>query len=67
MEPLHPAWLVSGGFAYTLGAVVYARGWPDPLPGGSGHNEVWHLFFLAGAGAHYAFAYSLVELPYAPF
>jgi hemolysin III len=61
------AWLVGGGLAYTLGAVVYARAWPDPWPGRFGHHEIWHLFVLAGAGAHYAFTYSLVDLPYAPF
>jgi hemolysin III len=61
------AWLVGGGVAYTLGAVVYARAWPDPWPGRFGHHEIWHLFVLAGAGAHYAFTYSLVDLPYAPF
>ncbi len=61
------AWLVGGGLAYTLGAVVYARAWPDPWPGRFGHHEIWHLFVLAGAGAHYAFTCTLVDLPYAPF
>jgi len=60
------AWLVGGGLAYTLGAVVYARAWPDPWPGRFGHHEIWHLFVLLGAGAHYAFTYTLVDLPYAP-
>jgi hemolysin III len=58
---------VGGGLAFTLGAVVYARAWPDPWAGTFGHHEIWHLFFLAGAGAHDAVTYSLVELPYAPF
>ena len=61
------AWLLGGGAAYTLGAVVYARAWPDPWPGRFGHHEIWHLFVLAGAGAHYAFTYTLVDLPYPPF
>jgi hemolysin III len=60
------AWLVGGGVADTLGAVVYARAWPDPWLGRFGHHEIWHLFVLAGAGAHYAFTYTLVGLPYAP-
>ena len=50
----------SGVVAYTVGAVVYARRWPDPWPGAFGHHEVWHLFVLAGAGAHYGFAWSLL-------
>ncbi len=60
------AWLIGGGAAYTLGAVVYARRWPDPWPGRFGHHEIWHLFVLAGATAHFAFTYTLVGLPYAP-
>ena len=60
------AWLASGALAYTLGAVVYARAWPDPWPGRFGHHEIWHLFVIAGAGAHYAFTYTLVDLPYPP-
>jgi len=46
--------------------VVYARNWPDPWPGRFGHHEIWHLFVLAGAGAHFAFTTTLVDLPYAP-
>jgi hemolysin III len=67
LSPAALAWLVSGGAAYLLGAFVYARGWPDPWPGRFGHHEVWHLFVLAGAGAHYAFASTFVGLPYPPF
>ncbi len=61
------AWLVGGGVAYTLGAVVFSSRWPDPWPGRFGHHEVWHLFVLAGAGAHYVFTWSLLGRPYAPF
>ncbi len=58
--------LVVGAAAYALGAVVYARRWPDPWPGAFGHHEVWHLFVLAGAGAHCAFAFTLLGFPYPP-
>jgi hemolysin III len=61
------AWLLGGGLAYTLGAVVYARRWPDPWPDRFGYHEVWHLFVMAGAAAHFAFTYTLVDLPYVPF
>lgn len=60
------AWLVVGAAAYTLGAVVYARAWPDPWPDRFGHHEIWHLFVMVGAGAHYAFTLKLVDLPYVP-
>jgi hemolysin III len=49
------AWLVAGGVAYTIGAIVFSRGRPDPFPGVFGHHEIWHLFVLAGSGCHFAF------------
>lgn len=49
------AWLLAGGLAYTVGAVVYATRWPDPLPDRVGYHGVWHLFVLAGSAAHYVF------------
>ena len=55
------------GVAYLLGALIYARQWPDPWPGRFGHHEIWHLFVLLGAGAHFAFTYSLVGRAYPPF
>ena len=30
------AWLVAGGIAYTVGAIIFTRERPDPFPGGSG-------------------------------
>src|SRR5215208_8208967 len=30
-------WLVAGGLAYTLGAIIYSRRRPDPYPGWFGH------------------------------
>jgi predicted membrane channel-forming protein YqfA (hemolysin III family) len=63
---LDGAWLIGGGAAYTLGAAVYARGWPDPWPGRIGHHEIWHCFVLAGAGAHFAFVCTLLDAPPPP-
>jgi hemolysin III len=60
------AWLVGGGVAYLLGAFVYARSWPDPWPDRFGHHEIWHLFVLAGAGAHYAFVRTLLPVTCPP-
>lgn len=59
--------LVSGGLIYTLGAVVYAVRWPDPWPDRFGHHEVWHLFVLGGAAAHYFYVLDLVGGPYPAF
>jgi len=49
------AWLIAGGIAYTIGAVIYARQRPDPFPGRFGHHEIWHLLVLTGSGCHFAF------------
>ncbi len=45
-------WLIYGGVAYTLGAVVYACKWPN-LHSHFDFHDFWHLFVLAGAGAHF--------------
>lgn len=46
-------WLFAGGFFYSSGAVTYALKRPDPWPGRFGFHEIWHLFVLAGSGAHF--------------
>jgi hemolysin III len=48
-------WLVAGGLAYTVGAVIYSRQRPDPFPGRFGHHEIWHLLVLTGSACHFAF------------
>lgn len=48
-------WLVAGGIAYTIGAVIYSRQRPDPFPGLLGHHEIWHLLVLVGSACHFAF------------
>jgi hemolysin III len=48
-------WLVAGGVAYTIGAVIYARQRPNPFPGLLGHHEIWHLLVLTGSACHFAF------------
>jgi hemolysin III len=54
--------LLSGGVAYTAGAVVYALKRPDPWPRVFGYHEVFHLFTVLGAGLHLA-TIGLVVLP----
>jgi hemolysin III len=66
MEPSSAWWLGAGCIAYLLGAVVFVRRWPDPWPETFGFHEVWHLFVLVGAGAHYAFVLTLLGAPSAP-
>jgi len=47
------AWLIAGGVAYSVGAVVYATKRPDPFPQVFGYHELWHLFVLAGSVSHF--------------
>ena len=42
-----------GGLLYTLGAVIYARRWPNPVPHIFGFHEVFHLFVVAASVCHY--------------
>jgi hemolysin III len=52
--------LVGGGL-YTVGAVIYALGRPDPVPGVFGYHEVFHVLVIAAATAQFV-AVSLVVL-----
>ncbi len=47
------ALLIAGGALYTIGGVAYALRKPDPWPRVFGYHEVFHLFVVAGSGAHY--------------
>jgi hemolysin III len=46
--------LVTGGVLYTLGAVVYARRRPDPLPAVFGYHELFHVLTILAAASQYA-------------
>ena len=48
------AGLAAGGLLYTTGAIVYARGRPNPRPGVFGYHEVFHALVIAAAALHYA-------------
>jgi hemolysin III len=49
------AWLVGGGVAYTVGAIIYACERPDPFPRVFGHHGLWHVLVLVGSACHFAF------------
>jgi hemolysin III len=46
-------WMLAGGVIYTLGAVVYITRVMNFWPGRFGYHEVWHIFVLLGAAAHF--------------
>jgi len=55
--------LVTGGALYTAGAVVYAIQRPNPNPAIFGYHEVFHLFVIAAALAHFS-AIAFFALPH---
>ncbi len=46
-------WLLTGGILYTLGAVIYITRKGNFFPGVFGFHELWHVFVLLGAAAHF--------------
>ncbi|GAB4460496.1 MAG: hemolysin III family protein [Anaerolineales bacterium] len=46
-------WLIAGGVIYTLGAIVYITKIFNFKPGVFGFHEMWHIFVLLAAIAHY--------------
>lgn len=46
-------WLLVGGIAFTLGAIVYATKAFNFIPGKFGFHEVWHIFVIVGALAQF--------------
>jgi hemolysin III len=46
-------WLLVGGITFTVGAVIYATKTFNFLPGIFGFHEVWHIFVIIGALAHF--------------
>ena len=47
-------WLICiGGFAYTLGAIIYAMKRPNLVPGWFGFHELFHVGTVIGWGTHY--------------
>ena len=45
--------LIGGGLLYSLGGVIYARRYPNPIPTVFGYHEVFHLFVVGGAVCHF--------------
>lgn len=43
--------LLTGGLLYTVGALIYAFRWPNPLPGVFGFHELFHLLVIGGTVA----------------
>ena len=48
------AWLLAGGIAYTLGAVLYS------IPRVPFHHAVFHVFVVLGSACHFVAVYRYV-------
>jgi hemolysin III len=57
--------LVAGGVLYSLGAVIYAWQRPDPWPRIFGFHEIFHVFVILAAVAHFVALAGWVVLPHA--
>ena len=47
--------LIVGGVFYSVGACLNLLQWPAPFPGTVGSHGVFHLWVMAGSGAHFVF------------
>jgi hemolysin III len=57
------ALLAAGGLAYTLGAIVYARRRPDPVPAIFGYHELFHALTIVAIACQYvAIAFFVVRV-----
>lgn len=52
-----------GGICYSVGAIIYARRWPDPFPRVLGYHEIFHLLVIAG-GIAFAACVWIWALPF---
>ena len=53
LNPAAVVLLVVGGLAYTAGAIVYARGSPDPIPSVFGYHELFHALTIVAVACQY--------------
>ncbi|MDR3069769.1 MAG: hemolysin III family protein [Propionibacteriaceae bacterium] len=45
--------VAAGGVIYSIGAVVYAKCWPDPSPKWFGFHEIFHTCTVLAAACHF--------------
>ena len=62
MGPLSTWLLVVGGLIYSVGALVYARRRPDPIPRVFGYHEVFHALVILASVCHFISVAHIVSL-----
>jgi hemolysin III len=53
LDPAAVALLGAGGIAYTIGAIIYARGRPNLFPGMFGYHELFHALTVVAVACQY--------------
>ena len=53
LPPAALGWLLGGGLAYTVGAVIMALDRPHLWPGKFNAHDLWHVFVLGGSACHF--------------
>lgn len=53
-------WLFLGGVLYTLGTLFFAMSRKWQWTTWFGAHEIWHVFVIAGSGAHFWFVLSII-------
>jgi hemolysin III len=53
LSPVAILLVVASGLLYTVGALVYARRRPDPLPQVFGYHEVFHVLTVVAVACQY--------------
>ena len=62
LDPAAIALLAAGGLLYTVGAIVYVRRRPDPVPRIFGYHEVFHALTIVAVACQYvAIAFFVVR------
>ena len=54
------SWLLAGGIAYSVGAVIYGLKWPKLNNKHFGFHEIFHIFILIGSLFHFWFIFNYV-------
>lgn len=60
-QPRLLALVVAAGVTYTVGAVLFALGRPNPLPRWYGYHEVWHTLGVAAGAIFFVAILPLVQ------
>ena len=53
--------LLFGGVLFAIGALIYSKRSPNPIPGVLGYHEVFHLLVIAAAACQYVTVWRILD------